>query len=123
MSNTTSNTINKFERRINAKGAVKAEKEFTWFIYHENMNATIKIKKSLEDLGVLIDCISETVKHEIKNKRMDFLMPFLVFAIKFDDKQGKGKFRGFLFIKINSCVLSFFWDWIYSTQNIKQNQW
>ena len=89
---------------------MRAEKEFTWLIYHENMNATIKIKKSFEDLGVLIDCISETVKHEIKNKRMEFLMPFLVFAIKFDDKQGKGKFRGFLFIKINSCVLSFFWD-------------
>ena len=31
------------------------------------MNDIIKIIKSLEDLGVLIDGVTETVKHEIKN--------------------------------------------------------
>ena len=33
------------------------------------MNHIIKIIKSLEDLGVLIDGVTETVKHEIKNTR------------------------------------------------------
>ena len=33
------------------------------------MNDTTKLIKSLEDLGVLIDGINETIKHEIKNKR------------------------------------------------------
>ena len=33
----------------------------------------IKIIKSLEDSGVLIDGVTETVKHETKNKKMDFL--------------------------------------------------
>ena len=32
----------------------------------------IRIKKSLENSGVLIDGITETVKHEI-NKKMDFM--------------------------------------------------
>ena len=38
------------------------------------MNDTIKIIKSLEDLGVLIDGITETVKHEIKNKKVVFFL-------------------------------------------------
>ena len=29
--------------------------------------------ESLEDLGVLIDRVTETVKHEIKTKKMNFL--------------------------------------------------
>ena len=33
------------------------------------MNDTIKIKKSLEDSGVLIDGVTETVKDEIKKTR------------------------------------------------------
>ena len=37
------------------------------------MNEIIKIINSLEDLGVLIDVVTETVKHEIKNKKTDFL--------------------------------------------------
>ena len=32
------------------------------------MNDIIKIIKSLEDLGVLIDGVTETVKHEIKKQ-------------------------------------------------------
>ena len=72
VSNLTSNTINKFERKISGKGAVIAGKRFTLFISHEDMNDIIKIIKSL-DLGVLIDRVTETVKHEIKNKKVDFL--------------------------------------------------
>ena len=37
------------------------------------MNDIIKIITSLEDSGVLIDAVTETVKHDIKNKRADFL--------------------------------------------------
>ena len=39
------------------------------------MNDIIKIIKSLEDFGVLIDGVTEKVKHEIKkkNKKADFL--------------------------------------------------
>ena len=37
------------------------------------MNDIINIKKSLEDSGVLIDGVTEIVKHEIKNKKAGFL--------------------------------------------------
>ena len=37
------------------------------------MNDIIKIIKSLEASGVLIDDVTETVKLEIKNKEADFL--------------------------------------------------
>ena len=36
------------------------------------MNDIIKIVKSLEDSGVLIDGITETVKHEIKKQESRF---------------------------------------------------
>ena len=39
------------------------------------MNDIIKIIKSLEDSGVLIDGVTDTVKHEI-NKKMGFLVIF-----------------------------------------------
>ena len=72
VSNLISNSINKFERKIRGKGAVRAGKGFTLFISNEAMNI-IKIIKSLEDLGALIDGVTETVKHEKKNKNADFL--------------------------------------------------
>ena len=65
--------INKLERKVIGKGAVKAGKGFTLFIWNEDMNDFIKIIKSLEDSGVLIDEVTETVKLEIKNKEADFL--------------------------------------------------
>ena len=37
------------------------------------MNDIIKIIKSLEDSGVLIDGVTETVKHEIKRQEGGFL--------------------------------------------------
>ena len=67
------NVINKFERKISGKGAVRAGKGFTLFISTENMNDIIKIIKSLEDSGVSIDGVSETIKHKIRNKKEDFL--------------------------------------------------
>ena len=37
------------------------------------MNEIIKIIKSLEDSGVLLDGVTETAKREKKNKKADFL--------------------------------------------------
>ena len=37
------------------------------------MNDIIKTITSSEDSGVLINGVTETVKHAIKNKKMDFL--------------------------------------------------
>ena len=74
VSNLTSNAKNKFERKINGKGTVSAGKRFTLFILNEDMNDVIKIIKSLEDSNVLLDGITETVKHEIKNKKADFVL-------------------------------------------------
>ena len=61
ITNLTSNAINKFERKISGKGAVRAEKAFTWFISNEDMGDIIEIIKSLEDSSVLIDEVTKTV--------------------------------------------------------------
>ena len=71
------NGINKFERKINGKGAVRAGKEFTLFISNEDINGAIKIIKSLEDSNEWIDGITETVKHEIKKQEGRFLCTLL----------------------------------------------
>ena len=55
------------------KVAVRARKRFTLFISNEDMNDIIKVIKSLENLGVLIDGVTETVKHEIKKQEDGFL--------------------------------------------------
>ena len=54
VSNLTSSTINKFEWKTSGKGSFRVGKGFTLFISNEDMNI-IKIIKSLEDSGVLID--------------------------------------------------------------------
>ena len=51
---------------------MRVGKGFAIFISNEAMNI-IKIIKSLEDSGVLIDGVTERVKHEIKNKKVKFL--------------------------------------------------
>ena len=48
------------------KWAVREWNGFTLFISNEDVNDIIKIIKSLKDLGVLIESVTETVKHEIK---------------------------------------------------------
>ena len=77
MSNLSSNAINKFEKKkedkIKGKEAVRAGKGFTLLISNKDMNDIIKIVKSLKDLGVLIDGVTETVKTWNKNKKTNFL--------------------------------------------------
>ena len=60
VSNLASNAINKFERKLSEKRAVRAAKGFTLFISNEDMTDIIKIIKSLEDSNVLIDSTTET---------------------------------------------------------------
>ena len=55
--------MNKFEQKISWKGVVRAGKGFILFILNENMNDIIKIIKSLEYSAVLIDGVTEIVKH------------------------------------------------------------
>ena len=38
------------------------------------MNDIIKIIKLLKDSNILINGVTETAKHEIKNKKVDFLV-------------------------------------------------
>ena len=71
--NLTSNAINKCEKEVGRKGAVRTRKGFSLFILKEDMNNIIKIIKSLEDSGVLIDGVTETVKHETKKQEGGFL--------------------------------------------------
>ena len=74
-SNASSNAINKFERKISGKRTVRAGKGFTLFISNGDMNDIIKTIKSLEDSELLIDGVTETVKHEMKKTRkVDLLL-------------------------------------------------
>ena len=43
VSNATLNTMNKFERRISGKGAIKAGKKFTLFVLNEEMETLLKL--------------------------------------------------------------------------------
>ena len=49
------------------------EKGLLYLFSNENMNDIIKIIKSLQDSGVLIDGDTETVKDEIKKQQGGFL--------------------------------------------------
>ena len=62
----TSSVLDKFERKISGKAAVRVEKGFTLFISNGNMDDIIKIVESLEKSSLLTDGATETVKHEIK---------------------------------------------------------
>ena len=74
VSNLAAKAINKFERKISENRAVRAGKRFTLFISNEDMNDITEVIKPLEDSYALTDGITETVKHEIKNKKADFFL-------------------------------------------------
>ena len=58
---------------MSRKGAVIAARLVILFIMSEEMNSLIKIIKTLEDLSVLIDGVTETVKLEIRKQEGGFL--------------------------------------------------
>ena len=68
VSNLISSAINEFNRKISGKGAVTAGK-FTLSNSNEDMNNIIKIVKSLEDSGALIDGVTEAVTDEMKKTK------------------------------------------------------
>ena len=51
---TTSSAIDKFERKISGRGAVRAGKGFTLFITNEDMDDINRIIKSIENSGLLM---------------------------------------------------------------------
>ena len=68
VSNLTSNAINKSERKISGKEAVRTGKRLTSIYFEWRYENIIKTINSLEDLGVLIDGIIETLNNEIKQE-------------------------------------------------------
>ena len=72
----TSSMLDKFERKISGKGAVRAGKWFTPLISYENIDGTTKIVESLEKLSLLIYSVSETINHEIEKQEEVF--PLLI---------------------------------------------
>ena len=56
---------------------MRAWKRLTFFISNEDTNDIMKIIKSLEDSGVLIDGLTKTVKHEMKKQEGAFIGAFL----------------------------------------------
>ena len=55
---------------------MRAGKGFTLFILNKDMNHVIKIIKSLEDWGVLIDGVTENLKYKIKKQGGGFFGAF-----------------------------------------------
>ena len=49
----------------------------TVIISNDEMGDILKIVKSLEDSGVLLKCVSETIQHEAKEQRGGFLSMIL----------------------------------------------
>ena len=70
----TSSVLDKFEKKITEQGAVRAGIGFPSFISNEDMDIIIEILESLQKWCLLIDGASETVKHEIKNKKVHFFL-------------------------------------------------
>ena len=61
--------LDKFERKISGRGAIRAEKRLTLFISNEDTDDIMKMVEPLENLGLLTDSVTVTVKHEIKKTR------------------------------------------------------
>ena len=61
------------QRKMRGQGVVRAGKGITLVISNEDMNYIIRIVKSLENSGVFVDEVSETVKHKIKKPEGGFL--------------------------------------------------
>ena len=59
---------------MRGRGAIKAGKGINLVISNDNMDDIIRIIKSPENAVVLIDGVSETVKHDTKNKKGDFFV-------------------------------------------------
>ena len=65
-----------FERKILERGAeISAGKELAFFTLNQYEDNIIRAIKSLYHSRILIDGFTKTVKHEIKNKKLNFVLP------------------------------------------------
>ena len=62
------------QRKIRGRGVVRAGKEITLVTSNEDIDDVIRIIKSLVNSGILLDRVSEIVKHEVKKPNVDFLV-------------------------------------------------
>ena len=60
-------------KKVRRRGVVRAEKGVSLVISNKDIDDIIRTIQSLENSGVLIDEVSETVKHEIKWQEGRFL--------------------------------------------------
>ena len=58
-------------------GATKGAGTITFIISNDELNDILKIVKSLEDSGLLLKGVSETIQHEAKEQRGGFLSMLL----------------------------------------------
>ena len=65
------------KKKMLGSGATKGAGTITLIISNNEMNDIIKIVKSLEDYGVLLKGVNETIKHEAKEQRGGFLSMLL----------------------------------------------
>ena len=98
---------------------MRAGKKFTLLIFNDDMNDVIEIIKSLEDSGVLIDGVIETVNHETKQTKSGFLgallaplaasivQPVISSIVKGKSGRGVKKQEGDVWIKNFSSTASF----------------
>ena len=63
-----------FKKRMNEDRIIRSGNGVTLVILNGDMNNIKRVKKSTENSGVLIHALSKIVKHEIKNKKLDFLV-------------------------------------------------
>ena len=69
----TLSLLDKFERKISGKGAVRPGRGFNLFIPNEDMDDIIKIVETVEKSELSVDSVTETIKHEIKKQEGRFL--------------------------------------------------
>ena len=65
------------KKRMLGSGATKGAGTTTLIISNDEINDIIKIVKSLEDSGVILKGVSETIQHEAKEQRGGFLSMLL----------------------------------------------
>ena len=59
---------------MNEDRTIRSGNGVTLVILNGDMNDIKRAKKSTENSGVLIHAVSKTIKHEIKNKKLDVLV-------------------------------------------------
>ena len=69
----TSSVLDKFERKINGQGAVRAGRGFILFISNKDTDDIDKIVESPQKSDLLINGASKIVKHKIKKPEGGFL--------------------------------------------------